>query len=187
MIAPLGYETCACGEFVVKEIAIVTGGRCNPCWSRYTERIKHDVTVYIEGRHSGLAPASPHRARHKRRDRRRKADPRLRANLNARWRAGDRARRRLAALFPAEFAILMAIERDREGLEPWTANLAARAGLGALDEATLEGAMQALEARVAYHVGSDGREDMDQAHSEAFGSPPDRADGRSGSPEPVED
>lgn len=117
-----GYALCcSCAErWVPEAVASRLAGRCHECYREDSGARLGRIEVVGRGGRVTV-PLS--------RKRRRKAMTPGRAQrrkLNAK--AKDAARRRLAAMFPDAYDILLAEERGQRGLEPWPAEVAARGG-----------------------------------------------------------
>lgn len=114
----VGYVSCArCGDpWVLKVVAARTGGLCpDRCWLE--TRGTPNATVASGG-------TTFHVKRSGRKHPPKKLTPRRREMIRLRDRARLAALRRLASQHPGEFAELLAEERGRLGLDPWTIDAA---------------------------------------------------------------
>jgi hypothetical protein len=120
----VGYTSCTrCGDpWVLKIIAARTGGMCpDKCWLEM--RGVTDLQVEVDGRTIEVARTQTRRHPPK------NLTPRRRERIKLRDKARLAAMRRLVDQFPVEFADLLAEERGRLGLDPWTIDAALQARL----------------------------------------------------------
>jgi hypothetical protein len=113
----LGYQLCAgCGTAVPTELARITGGRCGPCLRDHHADVLHEIEVLVDGARSTVKvdrkPKSGSRG---------SRDTRYKAEL-----AKRRALRRLRYVAPELYAVFLASERDKLGLEPFPLSSAVR-------------------------------------------------------------
>jgi hypothetical protein len=102
-----GYEVCpGCDSPVVAEISVKTGGRCIDCYLENLGKLK-----VLEVQHLGRRQSAPVviTKRHKRKVKDKRAE-----------KAKLRALKRMRAIVPALYDVLLAEERVKEGLEPFT-------------------------------------------------------------------
>ncbi len=113
---------CACGVWVRDEVAVRTGGECASCFQIHGS--KKVTTIELVGR--GMVIEIP-----RYRNRKRKSRPPTEQAANKK-RLSDKAKRaarkRLAAMFPDVYDMLLAEERGLLGLEPWPTEIALRGG-----------------------------------------------------------
>jgi hypothetical protein len=113
-----GYVVCDCGAWVLKVVARRTGGKCADCHKpsptlKTLEIVGRGTTTKIRtGRHS--------------KPRKRAKTPESKARSKLSEQAASTARRRLAAIFPEMYEMLLAEERATRGLEPWPLEIAVR-------------------------------------------------------------
>lgn len=118
-----GYVVCdGCRNNIVLDVvARRTGNLCTDCLVANQGPLRE---IEIEARGTRLAiPAHPARKRQKR-----KPTPEAKARDRVVDACKDRARKRLVALFPDLYDILLAEERANAGLEPWPLQAAVKAG-----------------------------------------------------------
>lgn len=127
-----GYVLCVeCDEtWVRSEVAQRTSGRCPKCYAVDGSRL---AEIELVGR--GMKVRVPVRGRRQTPRRRTEAGRERRRQARA---AKDAARKRLAAIFPDLFDVLVADERAARGLEPWPVEVAARGGSPDVDVAFAE-------------------------------------------------
>lgn len=125
-----GYVTCrnpGCGTIIVKQVAQRTFGFCDLCAKGLIGKPARVAEVINAGRRAYL-PLKTHKAeRCKYPDREKKAE-----------KARLRAMKRLKVMFPEIYDILLAEERSKEGLNPWTVERAIDRSERAASEATLD-------------------------------------------------
>lgn len=127
MTRVFGYTTCSrpgCEHVVLAEVAYATAGLCTPCWDDASVDRRHVVDVMIEGRTAKMTAKPTKRAHNRKREIKRRGNAAYQARKALAKLAKGRAARRLAALHPAEYLVLLADERSRAGLEPWPAAMA---------------------------------------------------------------
>lgn len=116
-----GYTQCSnCGRLELTVIAARTGGVCNGC---VLAGVKPTLEIQDGGRvfqvkRSGLRKHPP-----------KKLTPARRERIKTRDRARANALRELSKLYPVEFATILASERAKLGLTPWTIDAALKAQL----------------------------------------------------------
>jgi hypothetical protein len=118
-----GYETCRlCGTPVLDIVAAKTAKLCPTCFRDKTNPFFNEVVAYnndgtrVKLRLVGRKRSPGHKAAKKR------AKTGAAAKVRERQlrRVHARALRRLRDLYPDVFEVLLADERAKEGLEPWT-------------------------------------------------------------------
>lgn len=102
-----GYRPCICGEQVLEHTWFMLGGMCPTCWGGGKRRRVHLQEIIYAGRRTNL-PKIGHKQRNRGKN----------TNHGTRKAAKIAALRRLADLFPAEFAMVYAEERLKRGLQP---------------------------------------------------------------------
>jgi hypothetical protein len=108
-----GYVICEQGShWVLREIARRTGGLCPECFQRAGGQRLRTIEVVGAGARISV-PVN-------RRRRPRPTTDARRRSKRAAERARERARKRLAHMFPDLYDIVLADERARAGLNPWT-------------------------------------------------------------------
>ena len=120
-----GYVLCTCEHedqphLVRDEVARRTGGVCPTAAASTRNQRAESVELVMRGRRITV----PTKARSKKKARR--PNPERDARRKQNERAKDAARKRLAAMFPDVFDMLVADERAARGLEPWPVDLAVR-------------------------------------------------------------
>lgn len=121
-----GYVICSrcLSEPVVTPVAARTGGLCNACFvstgGRTTLQVSHKGKSF-EVKRSGAGKYKP-----------RKLTPQRRERIKVRDRARLNAMRELAYRHPVEFSDILATERGKLGLDPWTIDAALAAQLAEL-------------------------------------------------------
>jgi hypothetical protein len=113
----LGYQLCVgCGTAVATELARITGGRCGPCLRDHHADVLHEIEVLVDGARSTVKvdrkPKTGSRG---------SRDTRYKAEL-----AKRRALRRLRYVAPELYAVFLASERDKLGLDPFPLSSAVR-------------------------------------------------------------
>lgn len=111
-----GYALCPCGNWVLNEIAARTGGICSACFQANGCERRRVIEVVGRGQRLELPLTKPRRKRRRSRPKSRTAE-----------KAKAAARARVAAMFPDLYDIVLAEERARLGLKPWTTDMAVRA------------------------------------------------------------
>jgi hypothetical protein len=127
-----GYRACLnewCGQLMLKEVAERTRGYCAECWRTvFNENL---TSVEIRGR--GFKTEIQLRTKNspkKNRGNKDRAKQIEKAKL--------RAMKRLRAIFPDLYDMILAEERARVGLEPWPVDMAVRGSDDRDGEATLK-------------------------------------------------
>lgn len=129
-IGILGYVLCTrCDEPVLKEIAYKTGGLCGEHFRQDANAVIDAAMVVVDGRErivlrSKRSPAELARRARARKRAKAKPDPDRSTGAHC----SDRARRRLARIFPELFEVLLADERAKAGLSAWTIDRALTPG-----------------------------------------------------------
>jgi hypothetical protein len=117
----LGYVLChQCGASVRDEVAFKTQGLCAPCFRDRANETISAAMVVVSGREKIVlrSKRSPAELEQRARARRRK---RAQGDATATGiQCTERARRRLAKLFPELLEVLIADERAKAGLNAWT-------------------------------------------------------------------
>lgn len=136
----VGHTLCVTCEaqWVSREIARWTNGNCDGCFIALGCQRRSRVEVLSRGNRLSI-PKAPGRTRAHRPNRTTKIKSKQAEK------AKERARATLARLFPELYFELVADERSRAGLPPWTVPMALRAGGPEFAERTLAFAEQ-LEA-----------------------------------------
>lgn len=134
-IALEGHTLCAtCGQrWVLNEVARWTGGDCSDCYVANGCERRSRIEVVSRGRRLSV-PRNPSYRRHRPKQKSKDAE-----------KAKERARAKLAAMFPELYFELVADERAAAGLKPWTVPMTLRAGGPEMAQRTLALAEQ-LEA-----------------------------------------
>ena len=119
-----GYELCArgCETWVRAEVASRTAGACPECFAAEGGKVVR--TAELIGR--GMRVTIPLGDRPKRR--KRELSEARKARKREATRAADAARKRLAAMLPDLYDVVLADERASRGLEPWPTEIAVRGG-----------------------------------------------------------
>lgn len=107
-----GYVTCknmGCGSLVVKQVARRTFGFCEICARNLLGKSVRVAEVVNAGRRSYVPLKNRKTEKSKYPDTEKRAE-----------KARNRAMKRLRALFPEIYDILLAEERSKEGLNPWS-------------------------------------------------------------------
>jgi hypothetical protein len=127
-----GYRACLnewCGELVLKEVAERTRNYCPECWRKL---FNSDLTE-IEIRGRGFKTQMPLRT---------KTTPKRNKGNKGRSqqveKAKIRAMKRLRAIFPDLYDMILAEERARAGLDPWPVEMAVRGSNDRDGEQTIE-------------------------------------------------
>jgi hypothetical protein len=127
-ISVFGYELCSvCQTPVVMEVSARTGGRCTKCWASTTVDRTKVLEVVGLGRRARVTVGASTAKKDK--------PPANTKKLAERCK--HKALRRLRALFPDLYDVLLAEERAKHGLEPWPIERAAVTTDGLDAEATL--------------------------------------------------
>lgn len=114
-----GYEACRrCHRPVLAELARKTSGHCGDCYRDFFRDGAGDVVVRAGAEAVAVRATYATTTNSERRRRRRKGNDSARDRDATK--ANQRARARLARLFPEIFEMLKAEERERLGLEAWT-------------------------------------------------------------------
>lgn len=119
----VGYVVCVgCRDALVLDVtARRTGDLCVDCLAERGEPLRH---IEVEAR--GARLPIPLRATRPKRSHR-TSTPESRARERLVDKCKDRARKRLAAIFPDLYDVLLAEERAAVGLDPWSIDRALRA------------------------------------------------------------
>lgn len=119
----VGYTICSHhgNHWVRDEVACRTGGMCPEAFAE--THGQRSATLELVGR--GMKIQIPVR---KRRHKPKTKTPAQQARKRESERAKDAARKRLAAMFPDLYDMLVADERAARGLEPWPTERAIRGG-----------------------------------------------------------
>ena len=125
-----GYVLCPRGrhsepELVRKEVAQRLGGVCSACFAAEGGKLITSVEVVTREGRIRLPSRRP--------DRRNRYRPQRNARKDLNKKARQRAARRVAAMFPNLYDVVLAEEREALGLPPWPVDIAAR-GLDATAE-----------------------------------------------------
>lgn len=138
----VGYSICAnpaCERLVLDPIAFKTGGFCDSCAREGLREGLERVQVAVGGARKAVSTArKPQTARNRRQHLRRKGDPRVKARKHASGKAREAAWKRLAALAPELYALILAEERQKRGLPPISLDSALQGGPGELAWETLD-------------------------------------------------
>lgn len=120
----VGYALCVgCGDDLVLDIvARRTGGLCTTCFDRRGGALRH-IEIEARGARIPIRLGPPARTRIRSRA---SHDSKTREKIVDKCR--DRARKRLQAIFPDLYDILLADERAQAGLDPWPLAMAVRSG-----------------------------------------------------------
>lgn len=120
----VGYVVCeGCGNDIVLDVvARRTGSLCTACFVERGEPLR---TIEVEARGARL-PIPIERP--DRRKRKKKPNPDAKARDRQLDKCKDRARRRLQAIFPDLYDVLLAEERAAAGFDPWPYGIALRCG-----------------------------------------------------------
>lgn len=147
----IGYQLCACGAWVPDEMAWLTDGRCLACHRAHLGRTVEPIIVRARGQMIEVArvagtPAEVERRRRKNlaKAAKRKHDPKHKRRRHQSDHAKRRALRRLKALFPDVYDLLLTEEREAMGLPAYTAHRATAS-------ASAERAYETLERLGIYH------------------------------------
>jgi hypothetical protein len=115
-----GYRFCrTCQAPILDVVAATTGGRCAPCWRASNAPLFEQLEVLVEGRMTKVALDPKRSLRNRRVYERRMADPARKQRKHAVERVKRNALRRLRALHAADYAVILAEERGKAGLDPW--------------------------------------------------------------------
>jgi len=136
----LGYQVCKrCGVPVLDLIAYKTDGLCPADHREYMASRLDVIELRGKGLRVPISETKPktdyQRDKNAAKNKRRRQDPDRRRKERLREHAKRRAYVRLRHLFPEVFDVLMADERARAGLAPWSVDMALTPGSG---EATVE-------------------------------------------------
>lgn len=117
-----GYRACRCSRLVRDEVARRTQGRCPDCFIADGGDRVTKIELVGKGRRVSVPlnrrkPQTPRKRTAEAVARRKQAD-----------KAKERARKRLASMFPDVYDMLVAEERAALGLEPWPTDTALRGG-----------------------------------------------------------
>lgn len=138
----LGYSICAnldCQRPVLSVVAFKTGGLCESCARSGLRERLDQVVVSLGGAHRVVSTSKrAQTARNRRQYLRRKGDSRLKARKHAAEKAKTTAWKRLAALAPELYALILADERERRGLTPISVDSALQGRSGAVAWETLD-------------------------------------------------
>lgn len=138
----VGYEICRvrdCQQLVLDVVAHATGGICTGCALEGLGEGVDRVDLAVEGARISVSKApKPKTGRNRRQYLRRKGRPDVKARKHAAQKAAEAARKRLAALAPELYGLILADERQKRGLTPISAHQALRAGPGAVAWETLD-------------------------------------------------
>ncbi len=127
----LGYITCPCGIPVLDVVAYKTDGHCEDC---HRENVNNRISdMEIVGRNLRVTvpaqlPTSEAELRKRAAKRKARKTPESRHNEKLREAAKQAAFKRLRDLFPELFEVLVADERAKRGLKPWTITAALTPG-----------------------------------------------------------
>lgn len=122
-----GYEVCStCGNAVLTEVAWKTDGRCAECFRVEFNRILDEILVMtsdrqelrVRVRRTKRHPSELAGRRRAKKTAKKRPDVRARARLSVN--AQQRAKARLARLFPEIYEVMLADERSKLGLDAWT-------------------------------------------------------------------
>ena len=140
-----GYVLCGTGEhtWVLAEVARRTGGLCSDCFIAQGSKRRDRIELVGGGARLEI-PARPRRKRDRHRDR---------EHDKLVEKCRERAKGRLASIFPDLYDILLAEERAAAGLEPWPVDMAVRAQDDPDGEVATQFAELALELdKIGAHV-----------------------------------
>lgn len=132
-----GYSVCDCGAWVLTAVARRTGGKCADC-HKPSAKIR---TLEIVGRGATTKIRTGRHAQGRKRVK--TGASKARSKLNEQ--SANAARKRLAAIFPEMYEMLLAEERASRGLDPWPLEIAIRHR----GDATAETAFAAVAAELA--------------------------------------
>lgn len=120
----VGYVVCVgCGnELVLDVIAGRTGGLCPACFAAHGKPLR-TIEVEARGTRIPVPLEKPRRRRAKK-----NPSPEAKARERQIDKCKDRARKRLQAIFPDLYDILLAQERAAAGFDPWPYGTALRSG-----------------------------------------------------------
>jgi hypothetical protein len=120
----VGYVLCDhCGDNLVLDIvARRSGNLCTPCYIDHGGP-RREIEIEARGARIPIRLGQPTRKRT-----RSKPSPEAKAREKQVDKCRDRARKRLQAMFPDLYDILLADERARVGLDPWPLAMAMRSG-----------------------------------------------------------
>ncbi len=161
MVAPqveiFGYRACQrCNDHVVMEVWVVTGGFCSSCWRELEAPLFAKVDALVERRITPIGPSEARRRANRKREDRRRDKPEHKAHRQLRWRVKYAAMRRLRALHPEDYTVLLAEERAKAGLDPWPVSLAVEGHIASE-------ALMTLREPVTYHPDDGEPEDVEKA------------------------
>ena len=116
-----GYALCPCGTWVINEVARRTEGRCVPCYQTHVAPRLHRLELVGDGARIQI-PRSERRRKPKRDTPQRAARRKLARDSR------DAARKRLSAMLPDLYDVVLAEERAKRGLDPLPVQIAIRGG-----------------------------------------------------------
>lgn len=109
-------------HWVRDEVAQRTGGMCQEAWRAQGGKRVETVELVMRGRRLQVPTAG--KSKHKPKQ----DTPQRMARRKQNEKAKEAARKRLAAMFPDAYDMLLAEERAARGLEPWPVDIAVRGG-----------------------------------------------------------
>ncbi len=127
----LGYAVCPCGKPVLDAVAYKTDGHCEDCHRANVNNRISDMEIVGRNMRISVPVDRPRTdAGQTRMAAKRKArkTPESRHNEKQREAAKQAAFKRLRDLFPELFEVLVADERAKRGLKPWTITAALTPG-----------------------------------------------------------
>jgi hypothetical protein len=128
-----GHVLCGTCQaaWVLTDVARWSGGDCTECFQANGCQRRSRVEILTRGRRISIPLHAPKNRRHKPKVKSKDAE-----------KAKERARAKLAAMFPELYQVLVADERSAAGLKPWTVPMALQRGGPEAAEATIAFAEQ---------------------------------------------